>query len=154
MDGHDTAPGLALRHFDRVAHQIKKKHPDLIILLDEPGLSLHARAQEDLLRYIDEELAPRHQVIYTTHSPFMIPRQLVRVRTVHDVWYDKHGEIIVEGTKVGDDVLSTDPDTVFPLQTALGYELTHSLFVGKKTLCVGFRSGFANVGAHRTRRRQ
>jgi hypothetical protein len=28
---------------------------DLILLLDEPGLSLHARAQEDLLRLIDEQ---------------------------------------------------------------------------------------------------
>ncbi len=45
---------------------------DLILLLDEPGLSLHARAQEDLLRLIDERLAPKHQVIYTTHSPFMV----------------------------------------------------------------------------------
>lgn len=116
--------------------QIKKKHPDLIILLDEPGLSLHARAQADLLRYIDDELAPHHQVIYTTHSPFMIPNTLTRVRTVHDVWHEKDGEILVEGTKVGDDVLSTDRDTIFPLQSALGYEITQSLFVGRNNLCV------------------
>jgi predicted ATPase len=116
--------------------QMKKKYKDLIILLDEPGLTLHARAQSDLLRYFDEELAPHHQVIYTTHSPFMIPPEFMRVRTVHDVWYEKDGEMIVEGTKVGDDVLSTDRDTVFPLQTALGYEMTQSLFVGKNTLCV------------------
>lgn len=43
-----------------------------ILLLDEPGLSLHASAQSDLLRFIDEKLAPEYQVIYTTHSPFMI----------------------------------------------------------------------------------
>src|SRR6266508_1879305 len=42
----------------------------LVVLLDEPGLGLHAAAQADLLRYIGERLAPRHQVIYTTHSPF------------------------------------------------------------------------------------
>jgi predicted ATP-dependent endonuclease of OLD family len=45
---------------------------ELILLLDEPGLSLHACAQADLLRLIDERLAPRHQVLYTTHSPFMV----------------------------------------------------------------------------------
>ena len=42
-----------------------------ILLLDEPGLSLHAKAQEDLLRYFEKELVPYHQLIYTTHSPFM-----------------------------------------------------------------------------------
>ncbi|WP_410617138.1 ATP-dependent nuclease [Amycolatopsis sp. lyj-109] len=43
-----------------------------IILLDEPGLNLHAKAQADLLRYIEERLAPHHQVVYSTHSLFMI----------------------------------------------------------------------------------
>jgi len=39
----------------------------VIILLDEPALGLHARAQKDFLRYIDEQLATTRQVIYTTH---------------------------------------------------------------------------------------
>jgi len=42
----------------------------------------------------------------------------------------------VEGTKVGDQVLSTDTDTLFPLQAALGYDITQTLFVGKHTLLV------------------
>src|SRR5262249_42060922 len=42
----------------------------------------------------------------------------------------------VLGTKVGDDVLSTDRDTLFPLQSALGYEITQTLFLGKHTLLV------------------
>jgi predicted ATPase len=40
-------------------------------LLDEPGLTLHGKAQADLLRYIEQRLLPDHQVIYSTHSPFM-----------------------------------------------------------------------------------
>ncbi len=40
------------------------------------------------------------------------------------------------GTKVSEDVLSRDADTVFPLQGALGYEISQSLFVGKNTLLV------------------
>lgn len=54
------------------------------------------------------------------------------MRTVEDVG----SEDKIEGTKVGDDVLSTDADTVFPLQAALGYDITQSLFVGKHTLLV------------------
>ncbi len=119
--------------------QVKKTHGEqLIILLDEPALSLHARAQADLLRYIDERLAPSHQVIYTTHSPFMVPpHNLTAARTVEDVIIRKNdGEVEVRGTKVGDQVLSTDRDTLFPLQGALGYEITQSLFVGEHTLLV------------------
>lgn len=42
------------------------------MLLDEPGLNLHAKAQNDLLRYSEERLDQQHQVIYSTHSLFMI----------------------------------------------------------------------------------
>jgi AAA ATPase domain len=99
----------------------------LILLLDEPGLSLHARAQDDLLRLIDERLAPRHQVIYTTHSPFMVSAgHLDRVRTVID--HDKGG------TKVSADIFRADEDTAFPLLAAMGIELTQTLFVGENSL--------------------
>ncbi len=40
------------------------------------------------------------------------------------------------GTKVRADILTRDPDTLFPLQGALGYEITQSLFIGKHTLLV------------------
>ena len=74
---------------------------------------------------------------------------LMSVRTVEDVViYDETGqpkEIL--GTKVGDDVLSTDRDTLFPLQGALGYEVTQSLFVGKNTLLVEGPSDFLYLTA-------
>lgn len=124
-------------------HHIRKTHGDnFILLLDEPGLTLHARAQADLLRYFEEKLAPKHQLIYTTHSPFMVDsKHLFRARTVEDRWIDvKEDENPPDerelGTKVGDEILSTDRDTVFPLQAALGYELTQTLFVGEHTLLV------------------
>lgn len=117
--------------------QVKKQDGNVIILLDEPGLNLHAKAQSDLLRYIKEKLEPHHQVVYTTHSPFMVPADnLLSVRTVEDVVRIRDGDMEVLGTKVGDDVLSTDRDTLFPLQGALGYELSQSLYVGPHVLLV------------------
>jgi len=119
--------------------QVKKNYGDnLVILLDDPGLGLHGKAQADLLRYISEKLEPNYQVIYTTHSPFMIdPDKLLRARTVEDVVIKiKDGSEKYLGTKVGDRVLSTDADTLFPLQAALGYEITQTLFVGKNNLLV------------------
>ena len=124
-------------------NQLKQTYGNnLVILLDEPGLSLHARAQNDLLRYINEQLRPYYQVIYTTHSPFMIDADdLLSARTVEDVVKkekQKDQEIVEHllGTKVSTDVLSTDPDTVSPLQRVLDYEITQTLFVGKHTLLV------------------
>lgn len=121
-----------------VFSQKVKQHGNAIILLDEPGLNLHATAQADLLRYIREKLLPEHQVIYTTHSPFMVPADdLGSVRTVEDVLKEgKFGRPESLGTKVNDDVLSTDRETLFPLQGALGYGITQSLFVGEHTLLV------------------
>jgi predicted ATP-dependent endonuclease of OLD family len=117
--------------------QLKKITGDAIILLDEPGLTLHGKAQSDLLRYIEERLLPEHQVIFTTHSPFMVPAErMADVRIVEDVIKHEGRKANVLGTKVSSDALSVDKDTLFPLQGALGYEITQSLFIGKNTLLV------------------
>jgi Predicted ATP-dependent endonuclease of the OLD family len=116
--------------------QVKKLHGNVIILLDEPGHGLHGRAQADLLRFIAEKLQPQHQVIYTTHSPFMVPADnLAAVRIVEDRIEERPARPpVVHGTKVSEEFLSRDNDTVFPLQAALGYEITQTLFVGKNTV--------------------
>lgn len=99
-----------------------------VLLLDEPGLNLHASAQADLLRFI-EDLTDNYQVIYSTHSPFMVdPSYLNRVRTVH--------ETDNEGSVISDSIQEKDPNTLFPLQAALGYDLAQNLFVSKNNLLV------------------
>lgn len=98
-----------------------------ILLLDEPGLNLHAKAQNDLLKFISD-LSNDYQIIYTTHSPFMIDtNSLNKVRTVYETQ---------DGTVISDSVQEKDPNTLFPLQAALGYDLAQNLFVSKKNLLV------------------
>ena len=117
--------------------QIKADDSPVVLLLDEPGLSLHGKAQADLLRFFEEKLAPYHQIVYSTHSPFMVPASAFdRVRIVEDKVDTQGHRRIPLGTKVREDVLELDPDTLFPLQGALGYEITQSLFVGEHTLLV------------------
>jgi len=107
---------------------------NLVVLLDEPGLSLHAKAQSDLLRYIKEELLPKYQVAYSTHSPFMVDAgNLISARTVEDA-STPEGDVL--GTKVGDQILSADGDTLFALRAALGYDISQTLFVGEHSLLV------------------
>jgi len=108
----------------------------VIILLDEPALGLHAKAQRDFLRFIEERLSKRCQVIYTTHSPFMIqPDHLERTRLVEDRGRET-------GSVTTSDVLTTDSDTLFPLQAALGYDIAQHLFIAKDNLVVEGPSDF------------
>lgn len=98
-----------------------------ILLLDEPGLNLHASAQSDLLRFL-EDLSQNYQIVYTTHSPFMITSdKLQRVRTVLET--DK-------GSVISDSVQEKDPNTLFPLQAALGYNIAQNLYISSKNLLV------------------
>ncbi|PZC43491.1 MAG: ATPase/GTPase, AAA15 family [Chloroflexi bacterium] len=111
------------------SHLEETENGDLIILLDEPGTALHAMAQKDFLRFMDERLSPRCQVLYTTHSPFMIDlEKLHRIRLVQDM----DGV----GTVVSDDPVNNDKETVFPLQMALGYQMAQTLFLSPHCLMV------------------
>lgn len=119
--------------------QLQKENKPLILLLDEPGLFLHAKAQMDLLNYFEKELAPSHQLVYTTHSPFMVdPKHWERTRIVQDKGIDTLDPLPPkeEGTKVLVDVLEATSDSLFPLQGALGYEIHQTLFVGPNSLIV------------------
>lgn len=107
-----------------------------IVLLDEPALTLHGKAQGDFLRFINERLAPVSMVLYTTHSPFMIEADhLERVRVVED-----RGP--PDGAMCSTEVLASDPDSLFPLQAALGYDIAQTLFVGPHNLVIEGTSDF------------
>lgn len=122
--------------------QMREHYGDkLVVLLDEPGLTLHGKAQQDLLRYIKERLALTHQVIYTTHSPFMLDADSIfSLRTVEDVvnLEGSQGKLVekIEGTKVGERILSRDHDTILPLQGFIGYDIANTFFVGPYMLVV------------------
>lgn len=115
---------------------------DLILLLDEPGLSLHARAQMDLLDTIEATLAGGRQVLYSTHSPFMVrTSRLGKVRIVEDQGPES-GSVVVNDAGV-----VSDPDTLFPLQGALGYDVVQSIFIGNQNVLVEGVSDFIYLTA-------
>jgi predicted ATPase len=103
------------------------KHKNAILLLDEPGLSLHGLKQQDFRSTISR-LAEANQTLYTTHSPFLVgPDELNLVRVVEMT--DR-----TIGTKVHTNVTAEDPAALLPLQEALGYDLAQSLFAQPRNL--------------------
>lgn len=103
------------------------KHKNAILLLDEPGMSLHGLKQRDFRETISR-LAETNQTIYSTHSPFLVgPNELDLVRVIELKNRD-------EGTKVHTTISSSDPAGLLPLQEALGYDLAQSLFTQQKNL--------------------
>lgn len=104
-----------------------EKYANAILLLDEPGLSLHGLKQRDFRKTISR-LAKANQTLYTTHSPFLVgPDELDLVRVV---------EMVTRrvGTKVHTKVIADDPAALLPLQEALGYDLAQSLFAQQRNL--------------------
>lgn len=103
------------------------KHENAILLLDEPGMSLHALKQREFRETVTR-LAAKNQTIYTTHSPFLVgPNELDYVRVVE--LNDRN-----VGTKVHTTITSSDPAALLPLQEALGYDLAQSLFAQHRNL--------------------
>jgi len=103
------------------------KHKNAILLLDEPGMSLHGLKQRDFRETISK-LAKKNQTIYSTHSPFLVgPNELNIVRVIE--LKDRE-----EGTKVHTTISSSDPAGLLPLQEALGYDLAQSLFTQQRNL--------------------
>ena len=111
-------------------------HKDAIILLDEPALFLHAKAQEDFLNRVLPSLMTKNQIIYTTHSPFMI--NLTKPDSIHTVTL-KENDVL--GTKqkvshISNENWDSDKGALFPLQSALHYTMAQSMFIGRKNLIV------------------
>lgn len=100
----------------------------VVVLLDEPGTSLHGEAQRDFVRFISEELAESKQTLYTTHSQFMVdPARYEKLRAVHDRATKEDPDQGVEVTPIS---LSADKDTILPVESALGYSVSQHLFIG------------------------
>ncbi len=99
-----------------------------ILLLDEPGMQLHPTAQQKAISFL-ERLAEENQIMFSTHSPFMLDvGHLERVRTVHES---------ADGTtKVSVTGWPQDHDSLFPLEAALAYRIASRTYIGGRQLLV------------------
>jgi predicted ATPase len=112
-------------------------HKNAILLLDEPGVSLHPLAQEDLFAFFNS-LSETNQIFYTSHSPFMVdPDHLDRVRTVY---FDEQGD--EKGlTKVSADLRAKEKQvserrSVYSVHAAIGLSVSPVLLEGCQPIIV------------------
>lgn len=99
-----------------------------ILLLDNPGLQLHPSGQKDLLSTL-EELSMANQIIYTTHSPYLIEvEHLDQVRIIEK---DKD-----KGSIIKEKYYQSTLDAIRPIRDALGFSLRDSLFISEENIIV------------------
>lgn len=108
-------------------------HADSILLLDEPGLSLHPLAQRDLSEFF-ENLAQTNQIAYTTHSPFMVdPDHLDRVKAVY---VDDDGLTVASSNLRAREDNSSQSKSIYAVYAALGLSVSDTLFLGCQAVIV------------------
>ncbi len=114
-----------------------KAYRGAILLLDEPGLHLHLTQQLKLLAFF-QRVAKDNQIIYSSHSPFMVdPTRPDNVRTVYLRAKDPHDPRSRAYTRVsGTTEPEGDRETLLPMQAAGAYQLAQTISLGKRTLII------------------
>jgi len=122
-------------------------HNGAILLLDEPGHSLHPLAQRDLSAFF-ESLANSNQLVYTTHSPFLVDADhLDRVR---NVYVDEAGYTVASANlRAGQAVAQTK--SVYAVHACLGLSVSDTLFQGCRVTVVEGQSDQIYMSAMKTR---
>ncbi|HKK63466.1 MAG TPA: AAA family ATPase, partial [Bacteroidales bacterium] len=109
------------------ANAMDQARQDKILLIDEPGVSLHARAQEDVLKVFDD-IKAKMQIIYSTHSPHLIDvNKLYRIIAVQRALEDDmNSETILLNTK---SLKTATADTLSPVYSMMGTRLNQQEIV-------------------------
>lgn len=125
-----------------MATQNKQDTSSTVLLIDEPGIYLHPVAQKDILNLL-EQSKTKMQVIYSTHSPFLIDLQyLNRLLIVERLPLSGNGGSHTQ-VNTPQKVASSNTDALLPLYSKLGIDITQLSFIIKsKTILVEELSAF------------
>ncbi len=111
------------------ASRIRSQEKGIVLLVDEPGNNLHAKAQEDVLK-VFEESKNEITIIYATHCP-----HLLKIENVHRVLgvqrtddYETSPTEVLGLHKIG----SAKSDTFTALYTLMGARLSDQAIIKEK----------------------
>lgn len=118
-----------------------------LLLIDEPGTYLHARAQRDVLHLLEDRLSTTDQILYSTHSPFLIPAdKLHRLRVVLKA--PDQGTVVVDRLTHALLRGSDFSDTLSPILAAIGLDIRQAAaFVRDRNLIVEGISDYYYISA-------
>lgn len=103
----------------------KDSHSNCVLLLDEPGISLHPMAQIDLIRFFSS-LSDDNQIVYTTHSPFLVNPD--NLGNVYAMFVGENGESIVSPDLRANNKISER--SIYPVHAAIGLTVSETLLYG------------------------
>lgn len=109
----------------------KDSHSNCILLLDEPGISLHPVAQLDLIRFF-HSLSKENQLIYTTHSPFLVDSD--NLGNVYAMFVGQKGESIVSPDLRANNKIAEK--SIYPVHAAIGLTISETLLIGCQPVLV------------------
>ena len=110
-------------------------HYGSVLLLDEPGVTLHPMAQKDLFMFF-EGLSNDNQIIYTTHSPFLMdPDKLDQVKAVY-VDEDGYSKVSSDLRAKVNSGTESEQKAIYPVHSALGLTVSEVLFIGCRVILV------------------
>src|SRR5579875_303790 len=102
------------------------EHRDAILLLDEPGVTLHPLAQEDLFRFF-AGLSASNQLLYTSHSQHLIdPDRLSDVRVVS---VSDSGVTMVSANLRAPEGDARRRKSIFAVDAALGLSVSRTMLL-------------------------
>ena len=107
---------------DAKSNNLPKRN--VVYLFDEPGCFLHVNAQKELIRLFGHLADQGNQVVYTTHSPYMLDTVNDGIHRIRAVTKDTQGYTRIYKTAY-DSNISPDcaHDTLAPIINALGMNL-------------------------------
>jgi hypothetical protein len=114
-------------------HEAKGEHDNCVLLLDEPGHSLHPLAQRDLSAFF-EGLSESNQIIYATHSPFLVDAD--RLARARKVFVGRDGSTRVSGDLLETEGNDTKKGAGFAIRAALNLAVAEASLGGAKPVLV------------------
>ena len=124
----------------------EQHHQNAILLLDEPGVTLHPLAQKDLFQFF-ENLAQNNQILYTTHSPFMVDSN--HLKRVRSIYIDADGKTVASPDLRAAERLrgKNQPQSIYPAHAALGLSVSDTLLVNCNPVLVEGESDHVYLSA-------
>jgi hypothetical protein len=133
LEGRSTGLQWFLSFYLIFLVESDNSHEGAILLLDEPGMTLHPLAQRDLSDFFSN-LANTNQILYTTHSPFLVnPDHLDRVKAVY---VNDDGTTAVSANLRAGERNPAQTKSIYPVHAALGLSVSETLLQGCQTVVV------------------